>query len=40
MDTLVTEIQFVIQRFPLSGDHFICTIIYLDPQKQTAIERY
>ena len=40
IDTLGTEKQFVIQRFPLFRGCFICTAIYLDPQKQSVIERF
>ena len=39
-DTLGTEKQFVIQRFPLFRGYFTRTAIYLDPQKQSAIERF
>jgi hypothetical protein len=40
MDTLVPEIQFVEQRFPPFRVCFICISIYLDPQKQSVIERF
>ena len=40
MGTLETEKQFVIRRFSLFRDYFICIAIYLDPQKQSVIERF
>ena len=39
-DTLGTEKQFVIQRFPLFRGYFIRPAIYLVPQKQSVIERF
>ena len=39
-DTLGAEKQFVIPRFPLFGGAFIYITIYLDPQKQSVIERF
>ena len=40
MDTLGTEKQSVIQRFPLFRGYLICTVIYLILQKQSVIERF
>ena len=40
MDTLGTKKQFVVQRFPLFRGYFVCTAIYLVPQKQSVIERF
>ena len=39
-DTLGTEKQFVIQRFPLFRGCFIYMAIHSDPQKQSVIERF
>ena len=39
-DTLGTEKLVVIQRFPLFKGYFICISIYLDPQRQSVIERF
>ena len=39
-DTLGTEKQFAIQKFPLFRGYFICIAMYLDPQKQSVIERF
>ena len=39
-DALVTEKHFVMQRFPPFGGYFTCVTIYLDPQKQSVIERF
>ena len=40
MDNLGTAKQFVIQRFPLFRGQFTGIVIYLDPQKQSVIERF
>ena len=40
MDTLGTEKQFIVQRFPLFRGYLICTAIYLVPQKLSVIERF
>ena len=39
-DTSGPEKQVVIQRFPLFRGYFICTAIFLVPQKQSVIERF
>ena len=39
-DTLGTEKQFAVQRFPLFRGYFIHIAIYLDPEKQSVIERF
>ena len=38
-DTLGSEVQYVMQRFPLFRG-FLMHIICLDPQKQSVIERF
>ena len=40
MDTLGTEKQFVIQRFPLLRDYFTHITICLDQHKQSILERF
>ena len=40
MDTLGTEKQFVVQRFPLFRGCFIYMVIHWDPQEQSVIERF
>ena len=40
MDTLGTDKGVVIQRFPLIRGYFVRIAIYLDPHKQSVMEKF